>query len=252
MGCPTGIVIPAYEPDISLLLSYVDRLDRVVDPARIHVEIDDPESMETVERIRESPATVNSSPTRRGKGAAVSDGFDRLGTERLAFVDADGSTPAKSVVALLDALERGTICVGSRRHPDARVVSNQSPLRRSLGDAFAWTARRVLDVALYDYQCGAKAMDQTTWRTVRDHITASGFAWDIELVAFADALGIDVTEVPVDWEDHPDSTVDPLSATVELGLTLVKVRHRARRLDESDRPYSREDPAGSTLPNEPQ
>jgi hypothetical protein len=122
------------------------------------------------------------------------------------------------------------LAVGSRRHPDAEIVSHQTFARRRLGDGFAWLARQFLDVPLYDYQCGAKALSVETWRTVRDHLYEPGFAWDIELVAVAGAFDRRVTEVPVTWEDHPRSTVSTLGTTLRLGRALVRSRHRARAI----------------------
>ena len=67
-----------------------------------------------------------------------------------------------------------------------------------------------------------------------------GFAWDVELVTFADSLGYRVVEVPVVWEDHPESTVHPVWTAVELGRALVSMRRRASALDRTDRAAERE------------
>lgn len=40
-------------------------------------------------------------------------------------------------------------------------------------------------------------------------------------------IGNDPVEVPVTWEDKPDSTINPVGARVELSRTLVTLRHRA-------------------------
>ena len=39
-----------------------------------------------------------------------------------------------------------------------------------------------------------------------------------------------IVEVPVAWEDHPESTVSPMQAVPELLTALFSARHRARRL----------------------
>jgi len=125
------------------------------------------------------------------------------------------------------------LAVGSRRHPEADVRTHQTFARRWLGDAFARLARVALDVRLYDYQCGAKALDKETWEAVRCHLYEPGFAWDVELVAMAGAVGARVTEVPVVWIDQPDSTVDVVDTVVALGRALVVARHRAALLGEN-------------------
>jgi glycosyltransferase involved in cell wall biosynthesis len=227
-----GVVVPAYRPDLDALTAYLEQLAATLDPATLRVELDAPTEA-TRERLAGTPATVAAASTRRGKGAAITDGFDALGTDVLAFADADGATPAPDFRRIVDAVTGGDadLAVGSRRHPDATVESDQSPGRSVMGDGFAWLARRALDVSLYDYQCGAKAITAEGWQQVRERLTERGFAWDIELVAFADASGLQVREVPITWRDHPDSTVPPVRTALELGGALVRTRYRTRRDD---------------------
>lgn len=229
-----GIVVPAYEPDVDRLLAYIRELDEAFSPATIRIELDAP-APGAAEALANLPADINDIPYRRGKGAAITDGFEALETDFLAFVDADGSTPATSLGQVLDPLFSGEadVAVGSRRHPDARVLGHQTVLRRFLGDAFAWLARRLLDAALYDYQCGAKALTAEAWETVRDHLYEPGFAWDVELLAIAGALDLRIIEVPIEWTDAPGSTVSPLETTLSMGQALFVARHRGKRLQDS-------------------
>jgi len=230
MGSSLGLVIPAYRPDVEALAAYVEALRRELAPAAVRIELDAPDPG-TVEALASVDATVNVASGRRGKGAAVTAGFDALETDVLAFVDADGSTPAAELGRVIAAVGEGAdLAVGSRRHPDATVTTHQTFARRRLGDAFAWLARRALTVQLSDYQCGAKAITADTWEAVSGSLTETGFAWDIELVALVDALGLHVTEVPVTWHDRPGSTVSPVADSIAFGRALVMVRRRATQL----------------------
>ncbi|MFW6383782.1 MAG: glycosyltransferase [Halodesulfurarchaeum sp.] len=243
MDRSVGIVVPAYDPDVDRLVAYLGALREELDPDILRVELDVPDE-ETLAALEGTAATVNAVQRRRGKGGAVTDGFDALETAVLAFADADGSTPATSMADVLDPVVTGraAVAVGSRRHPEATVRSHQTVLRQHLGDVFAWLARRFLSVRLSDYQCGAKAIDGEAWTSLRDHVTETGFAWDVEVLGIASGLGLAIEEVPVEWEDHPDSTVSTVEAVPELLGALVSVRRRSRRLDktghtpEEDRP----------------
>lgn len=234
MDRSVGIVIPAYLPDVERLTAYIDALQKQLEPAAIHVELDAPEP-DVVGRLAEVPATVHSVADRRGKGAAITYGFEALETDVLVFADADGSTPPHSLADVVEPLldGRADLSVGSRRHPDAIIESHQTYARRWLGDAFAWLARRLLDAKLYDYQCGAKAITRTAWVDVREHLYEPGFAWDIELIAMAAALNHRVVEVPITWHDQPDSTVSPVDTSIDLGRELLISRHRAKLLRNS-------------------
>jgi glycosyltransferase involved in cell wall biosynthesis len=232
MSRSVGVVIPAFRPDVDRLASYVHDVRAELAPETLRVEVDDPsESVATA--LADLPATVNVSPYRRGKGAAVTAGFEALETDVLVFADADGSTPASELARIVDAVDEADLAVGSRRHPDATITSHQTFARRFLGDGFAWLARRLLDAHLYDYQCGAKALTREAWEAVRAHLYEPGFAWDVELVAMAGALELDVVEVPITWEDMPGSTVSPLRTSLRLGRALFVARHRAKQIRNS-------------------
>ncbi|MFB6137973.1 MAG: glycosyltransferase [Halobacteriaceae archaeon] len=233
MSRSVGVVLPAYRPDVERLARYVDDLHAALDPDVIRVELDDA-GPAIRDRIADLPVTLHAVGGRRGKGAAVTCGFEALQTDVLAFADADGATPAASIADVVapPCEGRADLAVGSRRHPEADVRSHQTFARRHLGDAFAWLARRLLAVGLHDYQCGAKALTVETWDAVRVHLHEPGFAFDVELVAMVGALGRRVVEVPVTWEDQPDSTVSG-STVPALARALVLSRHRAARLSGS-------------------
>ncbi|WP_313692709.1 glycosyltransferase [Halorarum halobium] len=240
-----GVVVPAYDPEPERLRGYLRDLRAVLDPAELRVELDAPAPGQPASLDLPDGVECAVSSRRRGKGAAVTAGFEALSTDVLAFADADGATPADSLDDVVSTVLEGEtdLAVGSRRHPNADVRSHQTFARRFLGDGYAWVARRLLEADLYDYQCGAKATTADAWDAVRGHLYEPGFAWDIELVAVAAALEFGITEVPVTWEDQPGSTVSPVRDTLDMGRGLLVARHRARliRNDRLHRLFDRED-----------
>jgi len=231
MSRSVGVVLPAYRPDMDQLGTYIAAIDGALAPQTIVVELDAPRDGVPIQ-LRSLPIEVHTVPYRRGKGAAITAGFERLETDVLAFVDADGSTPVNSLERILDPVidSRTDLAVGSRRHPDATVATHQTFARRFLGDGFAWLAGQLLDARLYDYQCGAKAIDVAAWERVRDHLYEPGFAWDVELIAIAAALDLRIEEVPIEWEDKPGSTVSPIRTSIDLLEALLTARHRSKQL----------------------
>ena len=231
MSRSVGVVLPAYRPDMGQLGTYIAAIDDALAPQTIVVELDAPRDGVPVQ-LRSLPVDVHTVPYRRGKGAAITAGFERLETDVLAFVDADRSTPVHSLERILDPVtdSRTDLAVGSRRHPDATVATHQTFARRFLGDGFAWLAGQLLDARLYDYQCGAKAIDVVAWERVRDHLYEPGFAWDVELIAIAAALDLRIEEVPIEWEDKPGSTVSPIRTSIDLLEALLTARHRSKQL----------------------
>lgn len=229
-----GIVVPAYRPDVDRLQAYLRDLDSTLSPAVIRVELDDPhpEAVDALTSL-DLPVTVVAVPYRRGKGAAVTAGFEAIDTDRLAFVDADGSTPASELARIVEGLDDADLAIGSRRHPNSTVRGHQTFARRFMGDVFAWLARNLLDARVYDTQCGAKAISRAAWQTLRNHLYEPGFAWDVELVAMASAFDQRIVEVPIEWEDRPGSTVSPVRTGLAMGRALLATRHRAKRIQDS-------------------
>lgn len=224
MSSSVGLVIPAYRPDPTLLREYVDAVRRAVDPAVVRIELDAP-TEETLSALEGIEATVSTSAARRGKGLAVSAGFDAMDEDVLAFVDADGSTAAASVGTIVDRARSGgaDVAVGTRRHPDADVARSATPGRRVLGDGLVALARTVTGLALSDFQCGAKAVTADCWRDVRGRLYETGFGWDLELLWVAARAGYELAEVPVTWRDRPGSTVPPIRTSAGLAVLLGRI-----------------------------
>lgn len=222
-----GIVIPAYRPHVDRLVEYVDEIETLLEPDTLRVELDDPEQ-ETVDALEGLPTSVHTVENRRGKGAAITHGFERLGTDVLAFADADGSARATSLQDVVHPVlaDEVTLAVGSRRHPEATVTSKRGLLRKYLGDAFVLLASNVLDVELHDYQCGAKAIRRDAWNEVRHRLYEPGFAWDVELIAVTNTLEYPVVEIPIEWKHQPGSTVSPLVDSLDLWRALLVIRSR--------------------------
>jgi hypothetical protein len=234
MSFSLGLVIPVFRPDVDRLKRYIWELNSHLNPDTIRLELDDP-SEDVIDAVRDLPATFHSVPRRRGKGAAITSGFEALDTKVYAFVDADGATPVDSFKDVLDPVftEDADLSVGSRRHPQASVADHQTVVRRFLGDRFVRMARWLLDANLFDYQCGAKAITSGCWSEIKEFLREPGFAWDIELIAVAAARGATITEIPVVWKDQPGSTVDPVRDTFRMFRGLIAARHRAKVASES-------------------
>jgi cellulose synthase/poly-beta-1,6-N-acetylglucosamine synthase-like glycosyltransferase len=104
-----GIIIPAYAPDILVLEQFINDIRDVISPEVIRVEIDTPRRAH-VNRLKEVVDEVSVSNSRRGKGAAIMEGFDSLDTDICVFADADGSVPAESVENLGRVAKRSRLC----------------------------------------------------------------------------------------------------------------------------------------------
>ena len=234
MSRTVGITIPAYKPDISRLNRYIKSIQELDFVDTIHIELDNASTVDICSIVGFD--SMNTVEERRGKGKAITAGFDSLSTDVLAFADADGATPANSLKKVIFPVQSESVpmAVGSRRHPDADIISHQTVIRRRLGDVFALTARQLSSASLYDYQCGAKALSADVWDTIRPHVHESGFAFDFELIELASRSRHEIREVPVVWDDVSESTVNPIKDSIIMAMKLYTIQRRSTDITEID------------------
>jgi dolichyl-phosphate beta-glucosyltransferase len=144
---------------------------------------------------------------RQGKGAAVRRAMLTTRSKFVGFCDADAATPPSTIEAVLPLLRSGSsVVIGSRRCPGARFLAEPTAVRRVGGWVFRQAAgMHVKDVA--DTQCGYKFFEASVAKQLFGHTTLDGFAFDVELLALAQAWGIEVVEVPVRWSAEEGSTM---------------------------------------------
>lgn len=146
-----------------------------------------------------------------GKGSAIRAGWATAGSMRwLAFVDADGAAPATEIFALLECVRNSGIAPAL--FIAVRTDQIVKPVRRfwhrQLGSRLfnAWV-RCCLGLNFSDTQCGLKVMpalfvSETVWRE-------NGFAFDLELLLRARAIGLPIVTQPIAWNEQAGSSLGP-------------------------------------------
>lgn len=161
---------------------------------------------------------------RAGKGAAVRAGLLASRAPLVGFCDADMAT---GLSALDDAIERlragHQVVIGSRAHPASVVRVRHSRVRKAGAAIFRWVARRVVP-GVGDTQCGFKFFSGPLARQVARDLRATGFAFDIELLARCRQLGAELLEVPVNWRDVPGSTFSIRRHSVAAFAEVAAIR----------------------------
>ncbi len=141
-----------------------------------------------------------------GKGAAVRAGLLATTGAYVGFCDADMAADLSALDAAVDLLMSGCpVVLGSRAHPESVVEDRHSILRRKGAAVFRRAARTVVP-GVRDTQCGFKFFAGPVARAAAADMRATGFAFDIELIARCRQLGAEPAEIPVRWNDVPGST----------------------------------------------
>lgn len=168
-------------------------------------------------------------PDRLGKGGGVAAGLALAETRYAGFMDADGSTTVREMRRLFAALsESGPVkqtdgAIGSRWIEGACVPVRQSLGRQVQSRLFNLFVHLVFGLSYRDTQCGAKVFRTKAVQAVLPSVQSRGFEFDVELLWQMKKQGYVVREVPIRWEDQPDSRVGSTTGFAMLkGLVLVR------------------------------
>jgi dolichyl-phosphate beta-glucosyltransferase len=165
----------------------------------------------------------------RGKGAAVRTGVEAARGELIVFADADGATPIREELRLREAIEAGAdIAIGSRG-AGRSGLANRTYGRRIAGAAFAVATRCAVGLAYRDTQCGFKMFRRPAVETLFALCKEDRYLFDVELLWWADRLGLRVAEVPVNWAEQAGGQVRPIRDGASMLWGLFRLRRRLWR-----------------------
>jgi dolichyl-phosphate beta-glucosyltransferase len=192
----------------------------------------------TLELARESVAEqanfrVIDNRVQRGKGYAVRSGMLEARGDIVFYMDADLSVPLEDIDRFLAhfAANPGTdVLLGSRQHAESRVERRQSLLRQTMGRTFNRILRWLSLIPFRDTQCGFKAFRHDAAREIFGLQEIDGFAFDVEVILLAQALGYHVDELPVRWLNSPESKVHIVRDSLRMLLDAFTVRRRVGRV----------------------
>ncbi|HUB42453.1 MAG TPA: glycosyltransferase [Streptosporangiaceae bacterium] len=190
---------------------------------------------------------------RPGKGAAVRAGLLATCAPFVGFCDADMAADLSALDYALWQLQAGRqVVVGSRAHAASVVEVRHSPVRKA-GAAVFRAAAQLVAAGPRDTQCGFKFFAGPVARRAAADLTATGFAFDVELIARCRQLGADMVEIPVRWRDIPGSTFSvwrhSLAAFAEIAGIWLALRLESSWTDgDADPGPAAPSPAGAVLP----
>ncbi len=222
------------------------------------IVVDSASTDQTARIVREWPegpvAVRLVSCDRPGKGAAVRAGLLASQAPYVGFCDADMAADLSAFDAALAHLAAGhQVVIGSRAHAGSVVEARHSPVRKA-GAAVFRCAAHLVAAGPRDTQCGFKFFAGPLARRVAADLAATGFAFDVELIARCRQLGADMVEIPVNWRDIPGSTFSvwrhSLTAFAEIARIWLALRWQPSWTSaESD--VSQSQPAGTGLATGP-
>ena len=169
--------------------------------------------------------TVIRNASNRGKGYSVRRGLIESRHDWRLFTDADLSAPIEELEKLArDALSGACdLAVGSRGLDRSLIGAHQPFYREAMGRIFNLHVRLLTGLRLEDTQCGFKLISGRAASEIASRQRLDGFGFDVEQLFLAQKLGFKVAEVPVRWDNSPDSRVGLTDGVKAFG-DVVRVR----------------------------
>ncbi len=156
----------------------------------------------------------------KGRGRALRAAWSQSDAAVLAYMDVDLSTDLAALLPLVAPLVSGhsDLAIGSRLSRSSRVVRGTK--RELISRSYNLILRSTLAARFSDAQCGFKAIRTDIARQLLPLVKDHAWFFDTELLVLAERAGLRIHEVPVDWVDDPNSSVD-IVATARADLRGV-------------------------------
>jgi dolichyl-phosphate beta-glucosyltransferase len=168
-------------------------------------------------------------PHNLGKGGAVYSAWrEEKSADWLAFVDADGACSAAEVLRLIQLAREtpaNTALFASRVKMLGRTVERDFR-RHVIGRVYATLVSELLDIPVYDSQCGLKLVPRVSFERISPRLAVHGFAFDVELLAALLDSGCTVHEVPISWHETPGGKVRLLRDSWRMARDVWRIRQR--------------------------
>jgi len=222
-----SIVIPAYNEERRLQAGLVGAraLARLAHEPTELIVVDDGSTDDTLAVARAhapAGARVLAEP-HRGKGGALAAGVRAARGDRVLLTDIDWSVAPAEAARMLEV--SADVVLAVREGAGARRLGE--PLRRHLvGRAFNALVKLAVVAGHEDTQCGCKLLRRDAAAAIFDRLTVEGWAFDVELVVIAHALGLDLRELAVTWRYRPDTRLSMLPDGLHMAADVLRIRRR--------------------------
>ncbi|MGN6445931.1 glycosyltransferase [Amnibacterium sp.] len=168
---------------------------------------------------------------RKGRGLALRTAWSASDARVVAYLDVDLSTDLAGLSPLVAPLLSGhsDVAIGTRLSRGSRVVRGTK--REFISRSYNGLVRAVLSASFTDAQCGFKAITKQAADRLLPLVRDDAWFFDTELLVLAERSGLRIHEVPVDWQDDPDSRVDIVQTAKDDLRGIVRLfgdlsRHR--------------------------
>lgn len=228
-----SIVIPAYNEE-NRIIDTINSITTYIKENQLNAEIivvndgskDNTSSVIKTLQLTNPNLNLIDLVQNKGKGNAVKEGIMSSKSNFVLFADADGSTPIQELKNLHHKLvsSNSEIAIGSRYLNESKVGIKQPLYRVMLGRIGNQLIQLFLIDNIKDTQCGFKLFKTQVAKQIFSMQKIKRFAFDMESLLIAKNLGYNIIEVPVAWNDSPQSRFRPFLDAVRTLRDLVIIK----------------------------
>lgn len=198
-----SLVMPVYKQAKTIennFLNIQNTLNNINVPYEIIMVIDGDfdRTYETIKKYKSKNVKIFQLKENLGKGYAVKYGMLRANGDIVGFLDSGMDLDPTGISMLINHMEwyNADIIIGSKLHPVSQVSYPNS--RKVLSWGYRTITRILFGFKVRDTQVGIKFFRKEVAHNVFSRIATTGFAFDVEMLAIAYALGYTrIFEAPV-------------------------------------------------------
>lgn len=167
----------------------------------------------------------------KGKGYSLKCGFEICTGELCLMMDADLSVPLEYIEQFyLELVENKDLAlIGSRRCEGAKIINEQSIIRRGIGKISRSITQKILGLDIIDTQCGFKMTRSKYIKEILGNIHSNRWLFDIELLIYLQSKNIKLIEIPVSWGTELESTLRSFNAVITSAWEIIVILVTFRR-----------------------
>lgn len=160
-----------------------------------------------------------------GKGGALIEGLKLAPTaDLIGYVDADGATPPRAFLDLVQHTDRADCVIGSRWLPESILHQTQSNRRQLASRIFHGIVQLLFGMNIRDTQCGAKIIRRHAVEAIHPALQIADMAFDINLLYALKKAKFTIAEVPTEWTDQIGSKVKLGRTSLTMLLSVIRLR----------------------------
>jgi glycosyltransferase involved in cell wall biosynthesis len=221
-----SLIIPAYNEEKRIKTTLENLVERFNESCEILVVSESADKTDdiVINFSKKVPLVkLITSNKRLGKGGALKKGFENSRGEVVMLLDSDLPVFLSDVENVLSSIGETDVAVASREIEGTRILVYPPLVRVFAGKVYAKLVNILFSLNVKDPQCGCKAFKKEVLEKVLPTVESNGFEFDTELLFWCKKMGYKIEEIPVNWSYKPDSKLNLLEDTINMGKGVLKL-----------------------------